>query len=178
MFSVHADFIYFYVWADNETKLFLNVKQFSWMKCDMISLKLLYYLMWIIHLFYVINNEVNKTKAEMFLQRQKTQKNNLTIQKGSIFIKHRHLQSNIKLHKRTKQNKRSLQEKDWVSEWVSVCVRCVFALIQGHFITTTLVPTSNRTKTWIFLVSLPGLFGLSCKSFVHYKLRMCERVSQ
>lgn len=47
----------------------------------------------------------------MFLQRQKTQ-NNLTIQKGSIFIKHRHVQSNIKLHKRTKQNKRSLQETD------------------------------------------------------------------
>jgi len=51
----------------------------------------------------------------------------------------------------------------------------MFALIQGHFTATTLVPTTNQTKTWI--VSLPVVFRLSCKYFVHYKLRMCE-VSQ
>lgn len=64
---------FMYVWAESETKhLFLNLKQFSWMKCDMISLKLPYNLMWIIRLFDVIN----KTKTEMFLQRQNSKQFN------------------------------------------------------------------------------------------------------
>lgn len=77
-------------------------------------------------------DEIN---VEMFLQRQKTQ-NNLTIQKGSIFIKHCHIQSNIKLHKCTKQDR--------------VC--CVFRVIS--LLQHLLLP-----QTWLYIF----FFFLDCR---------------